>query len=73
MAIIIKFGLAGGFKDFLFDEEMNQKYNNGEPMEHQIERLCPPDVVEKTKKGFFPTIWESWGKFNGINCRGKHF
>ena len=51
---IIKFGLAGGFKDFLFfDEEMNQKYNNGEPMEHQIERLCPPDVVQKLVQGGF--------------------
>ena len=40
--------LNNGFKDFLiFDEEMNNKYNNGEPIRHQIERLCPPDIVNK--------------------------
>jgi hypothetical protein len=26
---------------------MNEKYNNGEPIEQQIERLCPRDVIDK--------------------------
>lgn len=51
---IIKFGLDGGFKDFLFfDEEMNEKYNNGEPIESQIKRLCPPDIIQKLEQGGF--------------------
>lgn len=52
---IIQFGLDGGFKNFLFfDEEMNSRYNNGEPIKSQIERLCPPEIVEKlNKNGFF--------------------
>ena len=51
---IVKFGLNGGFENFLFfDKEMNEKYNNGEPIESQIERLCPPDIVEKLKKSDF--------------------
>lgn len=51
---IIKFGLNGGFDDFLFfDKEMNEKYNGGEPIEHQIERLCPQDVVDKLKRSNF--------------------
>ena len=60
---IIKFGLMNGFKDFLFfDDEMNQKYNNGEPIESQIERLCPPDVVEKLKRdGLFDAINTDYG------------
>lgn len=53
---IVKFGLNGGFENFLFfDKEMNDKYNNGEPIEHQIERLCPPDIVEKLKRSNFFT------------------
>jgi hypothetical protein len=45
---IMKFGLNGGFENFLFfDEEMNKKYNNGESIEDQISRLCPRDVVDK--------------------------
>ena len=51
---IIKFGLANGFKDFLFfDEEMNKKYNGDEPIKDQIERLCPPDIVKKLEDGGF--------------------
>lgn len=52
---IVKYALSGGFKNFLFfDEEMNEKYNNGEPIEQQIERLCPPDIVQKLNdRGFF--------------------
>lgn len=55
---IIKFGLSGGFKDFLFfDEEMNKKYNGNEPIESQIKRLCPPEVIrELDKKGFFDVL-----------------
>ena len=63
---LVKFALDGGFKDFLFfDEEMNQKYNNGEPLISQIERLCPPDIVEKLKQSDF---------FNVVNdkSRGNH-
>ena len=66
---IIKFGLAGGFKNFLFfDEEMNQKYNNGEPMKDQIERLCPPEVVQKLVQGGF------FDKNSGFGFDyGKHY
>ena len=66
---LVKFALAGGFKDFLFfDEEMNEKYNNGEPLEHQIERLCPPDIVNKLKtSGFFNVASEYRGKHHIVN------
>ena len=66
---IIKFGLNGGFDDFLFfDKEMNEKYNGGEPIEHQIERLCPQDVVDKLKKSnFFAKANSNDGKHGLIN------
>ena len=51
---LVKFALDGGFDGFLFfDDEMNQKYNNSEPLISQIERLCPPDIVEKLKRSDF--------------------
>lgn len=60
---IMKFALHDGFKDFLFfDEEMNQKYNGNEPIESQIERLCPPDIVKKLEnKGFYNDSGVYWG------------
>lgn len=66
---IIKFALNDGFKDFLFcDEEMNQKYNNGESIESQIERLCPPDVIEVLKqKNFFSRIQQDKGTHSRLN------
>lgn len=65
---IIQFGLVGGFKDFLiFDKDMNRKYNNGEPIEHQIKRLCPPDVVKKLAAGhFFSTIRQDYGDVDEV-------
>lgn len=60
---LVKFALDDGFKDFLFfDEEMNKKYNNDEPILKQIERLCPPDIVEKLKRSnFFSVVDEDRG------------
>ena len=60
---IVKYVLSDGFKDFLFfDEEMNQKYNNGEPIEHQIERLCPPDIIQKLNdRDYFNLIKDDRG------------
>jgi hypothetical protein len=63
---LVKFVLDGGFKDFLFfDQEMNEKYNGGEPIEHQIERLCPPDIVEKLKRSDFYQVIKT--------SRGNHY
>lgn len=61
---IIRFALNDGFKNFLFfDEEMNRKYNNGEPIEEQIKRLCPPDIVDMlNQRGFFQYCKENRGQ-----------
>lgn len=66
---IIKFVLNNGFKDFLFfDEEMNEKYNNGEDIRHQINRLCPPEVVNKLENGgFFNTLEIDYGQHKLLN------
>lgn len=55
---IMKYALYGGFQNYLFfDKEMNEKYNNGEPIRQQIERLCPPDIVAKLENsGFFTVV-----------------
>lgn len=66
---IIKFGLDGGFKDFLFfDQEMNEKYNNGEPIEDQINRLCPKDIAEKLlRNGFYDAVNRDQGRHHLFN------
>lgn len=66
---IVQFGLKGGFKNFLFfDEEMNRKYNHGEPVEEQIKRLCPPDIVRKLQdRGFFSYLRHTPQTVSGLN------
>lgn len=66
---IVKYALSGGFENYLFfDEEMNKKYNNDEPLEHQIERLCPPDIVDKLRNSdFFKVIATDKGKHSLVN------
>lgn len=66
---IIKFGLDGGFKNFLFfDKEMNEKYNNGESMRDQIARLCPPDVAKKLEdEGFYEAVDKDFGNHRLFN------
>ena len=56
--IVVKFKLLGGLKDFLiFDPVMNDYYNNGEPIEQQVRRLCPPDVIQKLERhGYFSNV-----------------
>ena len=77
---IIKFALHNGFKDFLFfDEEMNQKYNNGEPIEKQIKRLCPKEVIEKLEvNNFFNILKDDFGSHSRLKKKmtapyAKHF